>query len=184
MGVNLYEIFSNPIAGESFRCLSYDQNEFVMEWTVKPNGYVPFEHVHYHQQETFHVIKGELRIAIDKKNYIVKEGGSITAPKGIAHIPHNNKDEELVCIVKYKPALDYYRFFQCFAGLTIDGRYDKKGAVNVPRMCYFMKKMKTRSLARPTSIPAPIFRLAVSVCYLYGRLAGWKNLYHKYTGED
>jgi hypothetical protein len=46
MAVNLYDGFINEITGESFRCISFSKGTFAFEWTVQPNGYVPFEHIH------------------------------------------------------------------------------------------------------------------------------------------
>jgi hypothetical protein len=40
MAIDLYKGFTNTITGERFQCLSYDEDAFVFEWTVQPNGYV------------------------------------------------------------------------------------------------------------------------------------------------
>jgi hypothetical protein len=72
---------------------------------------------------------------------------------------------------------------QCFIGLTNDGLIDKKGGISIPHMGYFLKKMKAKCMARPTSIPAPAFSMALFFFYLRGALSGWKKLYLKYTEE-
>jgi hypothetical protein len=51
-------------------------------------------------------------------------------------------------------------------------------------MGYFLKRMNAQCMARPTSIPAPFFNLALHVCYLFGKLRGWHALYTKYTGQS
>jgi quercetin dioxygenase-like cupin family protein len=184
MSVNLYNGFHNEIAGESFRCVSFDKRAFVFEWNVQPDGYVPFEHIHLNQDEIFHIKQGEIKMTIDGKEHIGRAGETIIIPRGKRHIARNNKCEPLSCIVEYRPGLDTYKFFQCFAGLTIDQDTDKKGQINIPKMLYFTKRMKAQCITRPTSIPAPIFHLALNVCYIAGRLLGWNKLFEKYTTPE
>ena len=184
MAVNLYEGFSNTITGETFRCVDYTSEAFVFEWTVAPNGYVPFEHVHLNQAEIFHVKAGEIKILLEGKEYIGKPGDTIIVPPGKRHIAYNNKPETLSCVVEYTPGLDTYTFFQCFAGLTIDQDVDKQGKINIAKMLYFARKMNTRSMARPTSIPAPILNLVANLAFVMGSLLGWVKLYARYTGKQ
>jgi quercetin dioxygenase-like cupin family protein len=183
MAINLYSAFTNEISGETFRCISYTNAAFVFNWMVQPNGYIPFEHIHLSQEEVFHVMKGEIKILIDGQEYIGKPGDTITVPKGKKHIAVNNKPALLECVVEYKPGLDSYTFFQCFAGLTIDKDTDKKGQINIPKMLYFSKKMKAQCSTRPTSLPAPVLQLVTNMFYRIGNIAGWDKLYQKYTGE-
>ncbi len=184
MAVDLYNGFTNEIAGETFTCTSFNEDAFVIDWIVQPKGYVPFEHIHHRQDEIFHIRSGEMRILIEGKEHIAKAGESITVPKGKRHIAFNNQPEILHCVVEYKPGLDNYKFFQCFGGLTIDKDIDKKGQINIPKMCYFTKKMKAQCITRPTSIPAPVFKLVINMFYGVGSVLGWKKLYTKYTGEN
>jgi mannose-6-phosphate isomerase-like protein (cupin superfamily) len=184
MAVDLYKGFTNKIAGETFRCISFNKDAFRFDWIVDPNGYVPFEHIHLNQDEVFHVKTGEARIIIDNKEYIAGAGQSITVPRGKRHIAYNNKPTELHCLVEYRPGLDTYKFFQCFGGLTIDKDTSANGTVNIPRMLYFGKKMKVQCVTRPTKIPAPFFNLAGNLFFIIGTVLGWKKLYTKYTGEN
>lgn len=183
MAINLYHGFSNPVSGESFRCLSYNEKAFVFEFSVKPNGAVPFEHIHLHQEEIFSVTAGEVRLVIDGKEHIGKAGDAIVVPKGSRHIAYNDKSETLTCIVEYRPGLDNYTFFQCFAGLTIDRDYNEKGEINIPKMLYFTRKMNAQCITRPSSIPAPVFYLAIQLCFGIGTLLGWGKLFDRYTSD-
>ena len=89
----------------------------------------------------------------------------------------------LDCIVEYKPGLDHDLFMQCLCGLTNDGFLDKKGGIHIPRMGYFLTKMKAKCMSRPTEIPAPAFNLALKFFYLRGLFSGWNKLYTQYTGK-
>ena len=182
MPVNIYEPITNPISGETFKALSFSKDAFVMQWTVEPEGYVPFEHIHVKQEEIFHVKKGEIKIIMNGREYIAGEGETITVPQGVAHIASNNNGEILDCIVEYKPGLDHDKFMQCLCGLTIDHLIDSRGGIDIPRMGYCLMQMKAQCMARPTNIPAPLFNIALRFFYVRGMLSGWKKLYTKYTG--
>jgi quercetin dioxygenase-like cupin family protein len=181
MAINLYQTFTNPVSKESFRCIAYNADGYTMEWIVQAYGYVPFEHVHLAQDEIFYVKKGQLRLRIDGSEKIVKEGEKITVKKGEKHIAFNNKGEEMICEVEYKPGLDHYKWMQCFAGITLDNYLDKKGGLSIPKAGYCLKKMKAKCITRPTSIPAPVFNLSFKIFYLIGTISGWDKLFKKYT---
>lgn len=182
MGIDLYQPFTNPITRETFRCISFTDEAFTMEWTVHPGGYVPFEHVHVRQDEIFHVQQGEMRARVKGRVLIGRAGDTVVVPCGTRHIAFNDRAEPLVCIVDYRPGLDHYRTMQCFAGLTLDCDYDKRGLVNVPKIMYMLKKVNALSLTRPAFAPEAFFRLSMSVFFMIGSALGWESLYEKYTG--
>jgi mannose-6-phosphate isomerase-like protein (cupin superfamily) len=183
MATNIYDTCTNPISGEAFKTISFGPDAYVMQWTVQPKGYVPFEHIHLNQDEVFNIKSGEIKIVMNGKEHFANEGETLTVPKGVAHIAYNNKDAVLDCLVEYKPGLDHDIFMQCFTGLTNDGFIDKKGGISIPKMGYFLIRMKAKCMTRPTEIPAPIFSIALKVFYLRGLLSGWSKLYKKYTGK-
>ncbi|MDO5977795.1 cupin domain-containing protein [Flavivirga spongiicola] len=182
MAINIYEPCTNSITGETFRTISFNKEALVMQWTVQPKGHVPLEHIHLNQDEVFHVKQGEIELFMGGKTRIAKEGESITVLAGVAHVASNNKDTVLDCLVEYRPGLDHNVFMQCFMGLMHDDLLDKKGIINIPRIGYFMTRMKAKCLACPNNIPPFVFTLALKVFYLIGVLNGWNKLYHKYTG--
>ncbi len=181
MAIDLYQPFINPIAKESFRCLSYTPQAYVMEWIVQPEGYVPLVHTHVNQDEIFHIKQGEIRLVIDGVEHFGKPGDTLVVPKGAIHVAYNSKPEVLSCVVEYTPGLDHYKFFQCFGGLTIDGDIGKNGSVNIPRMLYFMKRMNAQAVARPANVPALMMGLMLTIFGVIGQLAGWEKQYLKYT---
>jgi hypothetical protein len=154
-----------------------------MEWTVHPGGYVPFEHIHPRQDEIFHVRQGEMRAMINRQQCIGKAGNTVVVPRGVRHIAYNDKPEPLVCHVDYRPGLDHYRAMQCFAGLTLDGKIDRRGLVSIPKIMYLLKKGNILSLPRPAFAPDPLFRLGMSFFYVIGSVMGWEVLYQRYTLE-
>jgi quercetin dioxygenase-like cupin family protein len=183
MAVNIYDTCINPVSGETFKTISFDQDAFIMQWIVQPKGYVPFEHIHINQDEIFHIRSGEIKMLMEGKEYFAKEGETLIVPKGIAHIAYNNKDAILNCLVEYKPGLDHETFMQCFIGLTNDGFIDRKGGISIPKMGYFLTKIKAKCMTRPTEIPSLMFIAALKAFYIQGLLSGWSTLYKKYTDK-
>jgi len=181
MAIDLYKPFTNPITRETFRCISSNPEAYIMEWTVHPGGYVPFEHVHVNQDEIFHVQQGRIRAKVNGRELFGKIGDTLIIPKGIKHIAFNAKDTPLVCIVEYRPGLDHYTTMQCFAGLTLDGNVDRRGLVSIPKIMYLLKKGNILSLPRPAFAPDPIFRLGMNFFYIIGTMMGWESLYKRYT---
>lgn len=180
MAIDLYQPFTNPITRETFRCISSTVETFTMEWTVHPGGYVPFEHVHVNQDEIFHIQRGEMRVRLKGVQKTGKPGDVLTVPRGTRHIAFNDKDKPLVCIVDYRPGLDFYKTMQCFAGLTIDSDYDRRGLVNVAKIMYMLKTCNALSITRPAFAPDWLFRLGMDIFFTMGTTLGWESLYRKY----
>ena len=153
-----------------------------MEWTVAPGGYVPFEHVQMRQDEIFHVQSGEMRVRLGGATHFGKAGETLIVPRGSRHIAFNDKEEPLVCIVDYRPGLDHYRTMQCFAGLTLDCEYDRRGLVNVPKIMFMLRKANALSLTRPAFAPEWLFLLGMNLSYAAGMMLKWDRQYRKYTG--
>lgn len=181
-GIDLYQPFTNPVTRETFRCLSSSEEVFTMEWTVHPGGYVPFEHVHVNQDEIFQIQSGEMRVRLGGVTKTGKAGDTLLVPRGTRHIAFNDREEPLVCIVDYRPGLDHYKTMQCFAGLTLDCAYDRRGLVNVPKIMFMLKKANARSLTRPAFAPDWLFRFGMHIFYTTGSVLKWDALYQKYTG--
>lgn len=181
MAIDLYQPFTNPVTRETFRCISFTAEAFTMEWTVHPGGYVPFEHVHINQDEIFHIKSGEMRVRVKGLERYGKAGETLTIARGTRHIAFNDAAEPLICLVEYKPGLDHYKTMQCFAGLTLDCDYDRKGLVNIGKIMFMLRKANALSLTRPAFAPDWVFRLGMNVFFSIGTMMKWETLYEKYT---
>jgi quercetin dioxygenase-like cupin family protein len=181
MAIDLYQPFTNPITRETFRCISFTEVAFVMEWIVHPGGYVPFEHVHVNQDEIFHIQRGAMRVRVKGITQHGKAGDVLTIPRGTPHIALNENEEPLVCIVEYRPGLDHYKTMQCFAGLTLDCDYDRRGLVNIAKVGFMLRTVNAQSLTRPALTPDWLFRLGMHTFFVIGSILRWETLYKKYT---
>ncbi|MBL8120578.1 MAG: cupin domain-containing protein [Anaerolineae bacterium] len=104
------QVIHNPISGESFTFLKTAEETngayFQFEWRLKPDGLMPFAHVHPYQTETFEVLQGEMSVLINHAVQVVKAGETITVPAGAVHQPMNPKRQELLVRVTFRPALN------------------------------------------------------------------------------
>ena len=181
MAIDLHRPFTNPITRETFRCIAFDESAYIMEWTVHPGGYVPFEHIHTAQDEIFHIQQGVMNAKIGGVEQAGKRGEVIRIPRGVKHIAYNRQPEALICRVEYRPGLDQYKAMQCFAGLTLDGSLDRSGLVSIPKIMFLMRRGQFRSLAKPAWIPNWMFKLGMYLFFTVGTILGWNKLYERYT---
>lgn len=64
-------------------------SEYVIsDGVIEPNGFVP-DHYHKWEDQTFHIISGELEAKIGNKNYSLKSGDTIHCPRGTSHYMKN-----------------------------------------------------------------------------------------------
>jgi hypothetical protein len=72
---------------------------------------------------------------------------------------------------------------QCFAGLTLDCLYDRRGLVDIPKIMFMLKMTNAQSLTRPAFAPDWLFQFGMSAFYAIGSILKWETLYKKYTAS-
>src|SRR5579859_5588561 len=87
---------------------------FIVE--VAPHG-GPALHVHHHQEETIHVLKGRFKIRIGDAIFYVDEGGFAYLPSKVPHAFLNLTDEEGEIIVVYTPG-GGHEFFEALGPVS------------------------------------------------------------------
>ncbi|MEM7132933.1 MAG: cupin domain-containing protein [Chloroflexota bacterium] len=85
---------TSPIERLTMKLSSADTNNAV-DYSEGSIGYLsgPPLHIHHTQDEIFHVLKGELRIQIDKEAFDLGMGDVAFAPRGIPHTFTNLNQE-------------------------------------------------------------------------------------------
>lgn len=64
-------------------------SEYVItDGIIEPGGFVP-KHYHKWEDQTFHIIEGELEVVIGEERRKVNKGDTIHCPRGIAHFMKN-----------------------------------------------------------------------------------------------
>jgi quercetin dioxygenase-like cupin family protein len=95
---------------------------FVVE--VAPRGGPPL-HVHHHQEETIHVLKGRYKVRIGDSITTLEPGGFAYMPSEVPHTFLNLTDEPGELIVVYTPG-GGHKFYEEFGPLSRSGPPDPK----------------------------------------------------------
>ncbi|CAB9498536.1 Cupin 2, conserved barrel [Seminavis robusta] len=69
----------------------------ITDGVIGPGGFVP-DHYHKWEDQTFHVITGELQAKIGNETYQVGPGDTIHCPRGVSHFIENTGDTEVKLI--------------------------------------------------------------------------------------
>lgn len=91
----------------------------LVELVVPPNGALP-PHVHHREEETFHVLEGEMEIWCGGHTTRLRAGDTFFAPRGIPHAPKAVGPEPLRVLVTLTPP-GFERFFREASALTERG---------------------------------------------------------------
>lgn len=68
-------------------------SEYVItDGIIEPNGFIP-NHYHKWEDQTFHIIAGELEIIVGNEKMKVSSGDTIHCPRGVAHFMKNIGNE-------------------------------------------------------------------------------------------
>jgi quercetin dioxygenase-like cupin family protein len=145
---------------------------------VAPGKKVAVRHVHPHQDETFKIKNGELKLEINGETNIYRSGDTVTIPKGNPHEWWNVSAAEAVTVeVTFAPALKSEIFFEQFFGLAQDEKTDAKGSPSFMQIMAMCNEYKVY-IAGP---PVFIQRLMGFVLGGIARISGRKKFYPQYS---
>lgn len=96
---------------------------------VAPKNGPPL-HVHHHQGETIHALKGRYKVRIGDEIFFCAEGGFAYLPPGVPHAFVNVTDEPGELIVVYTPG-GGHRFFEELGPVTRNEAPDIKAVAQV-----------------------------------------------------
>lgn len=68
-----------------------DGEYVISDGVIEPGGFIP-EHYHKWEDQTFHVIEGELEARIGDKTVTIGTGATVHCPRGVAHFMRNSGD--------------------------------------------------------------------------------------------
>src|ERR1043165_8409721 len=155
---------------EVFHPISFDENTFVMNWSVEGGGMVP-PLVHIHMDEHFTVTYGEVTFTINKQKIIKQPGEELLVPKGVEHSIKNHTCQQVGLQEKYTPCADVHRIFEIVATLS---EINPGSAVTVIDLSYVYPRLGLKefsTIAVPGVMPVLHFVITVT-----GKLAGWDKL--------
>lgn len=172
------EILDNPVTGESMRILESSAQAFRAQYSLRPHGEIPGEHLHPHKEQRISVLSGEMHLRINGEHRIVRAGETATIPVGARHFQWNPCDTEAVVIEELRPAGRMHDFFTVLFGLARDGRTDANGYPPLVLSTALFSEF------RDTILPAPLgVRLLIGVLGPVALALGYRRQVEKYLDE-
>jgi quercetin dioxygenase-like cupin family protein len=176
------DIIEHPVTGERVRFVETATDtggeRLVLEFHVRPHGFVAAEHIHPQQDERFEVLAGTMRYRIDGVERVAGAGTVIDVPRGTPHIWSNAGDDELRMRVTFEPALRTEEFFESFFSLAQQGQTDPRTGMPNPLQLAVIADEFTAEmqLAKP---PVPVQRVLFGAMAMVGRRLGYRAR-HRY----
>ena len=168
----IYEPFS--FEKQTFKCVSYTEKEFIMEWTMEPGGKVP-THTHEFSDEYFFITKGSVKFTVNGETIYKKAGEELLVKKDIPHSITNDTKEEIAVNVKYSPCADIHRMFTIMATLN---KSNPGSSVNIMKYFYLVPLLGLKSFSTPQ--PKFVFLILTLILTITGKFSGWNKLIEKF----
>jgi len=172
------EILENPVTGESMRILESTAQTFKVQYSLRPHGEIPGEHLHPHKEQRISVLSGEMHLRINGEHRIVRAGQTTTIPVGARHFQWNPCDAEAVVTEEIRPAGRIHDFFKVLFGLARDGRTDGNGYPSLVLSAALFSEFQDS--IRPA---APGFRLLIGALGPIALALGYRRQVEKYLHE-
>lgn len=169
------EILENPVTGESMRVLESSAQRFKVQYSLRPYGEIPGEHLHPQKEQTISVLSGEMHLRIDGEHRILRAGEATTIPVGARHFQWNPCDSEAVVVEEIRPAGRIHDFFTVLFGLARDGRTDGSGYPSLVLSAALFSEF--RDSIRPTPLG---LRLLVALLGPMALAWGYRRQLEKY----
>jgi quercetin dioxygenase-like cupin family protein len=171
------DIIEHPVTGERVRLLETaaetNGERLLLEFHVRPHGFVSAEHVHPQQDERFEVLSGTMRYRIDGVEYQGGAGTVIHVPKGTPHIWWNAGEDELRMLVEFQPALQTQQFFESFFSLAQQGKTNGRTGMPSPlQTAVIVQEFAAEvQLARPSPL---VQKIVFGALAAVGRRLGYR----------
>lgn len=171
MKVNIFREIK--LGKEVFIPKHYDENTFVMDWTMQAGGKVP-THFHKFSDEHFKITKGEVEFTVSGEKISKKAGEELFVPKGIPHAINNSGKDAVQITVTYSPCADTHRLFEILV------QVDEKNTGSQIKMIKYFYLAPHLGL-KEFSTPSPAFILSIlnGLSTFMGKLMRWDKLLQK-----
>ena len=169
-------IIENRFTGEKiiFKETSKDTNgKYVTyDYYAKPNQPISPKHFHPNAEESFEVIRGNVRFEFADGIKDAKAGDYVVMKPGTVHTGYNIGSEELYLKAKIEPALHYEQYYRTCFKLAEQGKVNKKGVPNLLQLAAMMYYMKDETFLPKGILAQKIF---FNVVGPIAKLLGYKS---------
>jgi quercetin dioxygenase-like cupin family protein len=98
-----------------------------MKVTGRPRGFLAQRHVHPEQVERLEVISGVIKVSMNGRAHVLREGQSIEVPAGTPHTQTPVGDGAGVVRIQVEPAGRTQAFMERLASLSAEGQFTRAG---------------------------------------------------------
>ena len=160
------------------RILESTAQTFKAQYSLRPHGEIPGEHLHPQKEQSISVLSGEMHLRINGEHRIVRAGQTATLPVGAPHFQWNPCDYEAIVIEEIRPAGRIHDFFKVLFGLARDGKTDGNGRPS------FLLAAAVFSEFKDDIRPAPLgLRLLFGVLGPVALALGYRRQVEKYLHD-
>jgi quercetin dioxygenase-like cupin family protein len=140
-----------------------------VQFDLLPGGHAPREHIHPHQEESFHVLSGSLTAKVNGKEKVASAGETIVIPPGTPHQPFNRGSIEMRSLAEIRPAGKLALFFGQMSGVG-------------PKPSFLQMMLFVRAYdIYPANPPPTLTRVLSLLLAPTARLVGYKSFYPEYA---
>lgn len=177
------DVIENTVSGErvTFHKVAGETAGELLRWehALRPGARVPYDHVHWIQEERFEVLAGTATVRFGNETRKLEPGESVVIPAGTAHGLVNEGDVELRMLTELRPAMNTEVYFETVFGLARDGKVARNGVPNAIHAAVIVRGLGERG-GFP-GVPMAVQQVALAVLAAIGRLLGYKSRYEKYS---
>lgn len=170
------DVIVNPVTGETVTFLRTAEDTggalLVFELLLRPDAFLPAEHVHPSQEEAFTVLDGRVRFSSGKEVQVLGPGGTLVVPGGRAHSWGPDGDAGARVKVVFTPPGNTARFLETYFALAREGKVNNRGLANPIRMAQMARTYDVYLGAAPVAFQRPVF----AALDLAGRLFGYPRM--------
>ncbi len=125
------DVIENPVTGERITFVRTSAQTggalAEMDLALSPTAFLPAEHIHLRQEESFEVLDGRIRVRCRGEESVCGPGESIVVPAGSPHAWAPDGDQGARVRLTFTPGADIEEFFDEYFRCAREGRTNTKG---------------------------------------------------------
>lgn len=177
------QVFENPVTGERAVILTDPRTDpdrrLVAHLYLRPGGRVALEHIHPTLTERYHVLRGQLAVALDGRTSTLSAGDRVHVPAGARHDWWHTGDEETQALVEVDPGDRFVEMLSSIWGLVRDGRTGGRPMAGPLQMA--VTGGAYRDVMVAATPPVWVQRVLFATLGPVGRVLGRRPSYAEYT---
>lgn len=157
-------MIDNPASGETIviRRSAADTGGLLLEFelSLAPGARVPSAHSHPEQEESFHILEGQVRFRLGPRRLVLAAGETLVVPARTVHSFVNPGPQTARLMVRVTPALEMQQLLETAAAMSSRTAGRRISLPNPLELALFARRFE-REVSAPM-LPRTTLRLAVT----------------------